>query len=822
MIGKLADALIPPSVDSPGAETIPARFAAVVARFPNRTAVREKDLVWTYRELDELSNRYATAVRMTGCEAGATVAVTLTSLSESLAVMLGVLKAGKTFLFLDPAMPEARLHDVCRTFHVAVLIAEPDKMPWSGFPGSWLDNQVARATPARDQAGSAPTSGFDPCLLVQTSGTTGQPLGVVINHRTLLDTIQNYSTFAEITPKDRFTLLTAPSFLSAHTASFGAFLNGATLLPFDVKSHGLRAMARWLQEEAPTLYQSTPTLFRALTKNLSASDRFPQLRFLRLGGEPVLASDYALFRSHFDARAVFANTLGMSEAGGNIAYFLIKGDFQPGSHVLPIGFPSRGREVVLMDKTGQPVPAGELGEIVVRSEFLASGYYGNEELTAKRFRSSTRGRELWTGDLGRLTPEGWLEHCGRKDDQTKMRGHRVDLTELESILRSLEGVESAVALVRENGEAPQELVAFLVLQPNSRRTVLALRNELVGRVPSHLIPHAIAIVEQLPLTAGGKIDRKKLLQTKTGDHSGSDAVHPRTPMETQVARVWGDILAGEPVGLYDNFFASGGDSLKGMNLLARLSNEFGFEFAPSDLLKRPTVAQMAEYISARRSKKGLARWKVVLGKDRSEGMVPLHSKGSRPPLFIFPGGAASETELLVFASMLPLLPPDLPVYGLKQNFALRACYPARSVEIIARNYLREMVGVQPEGPYHLLAECVASIVVLEVARQLEVAGQSVSRMILLNPHRPRVRAKSENISSKLRRYYRILREAPLASFDGPVQVISFRDEDQLTRTLGQNPFAPGRMEWIEVPGNHLTFTRQHGANVARHIARILG
>jgi phenylacetate-coenzyme A ligase PaaK-like adenylate-forming protein/acyl carrier protein len=657
-------------------------------------------------------------------------------------------------------------------------------------------------------------------LLVQTSGTTGQPLGVVINHRTLLDTIQNYSAFARITADDRFTLLTAPAFLAAYTAIFGALLNGATLLPFEVKSRGAAKLAAWLREEAVTVYQSTPSLFRVLARNLSPVDRFPQLRFLRLGGEPVLASDFELFRNHFEKSAILANTLGISEAGGNVAYFLMPHDFQPRSHLLPVGLPSRGREIILMDEAGRPVPPGQLGEIVVRSEFLASGYDGNEELTARRFRSSSHGRELWTGDLGRLTPEGWLEHTGRKDDQVKVRGQRVDLSELESILRSLDGVEAAVALLRQEDGAAPDLAAFVVLRPDRRRTASELREELAGRISSHLMPHLIKIVGRLPLGAGGKIDRKALLQSAEDALSDHGVTGPRSPLEKEVAEIWREILGLAAVGVYDNFFASGGDSLKALSLLSQLSAKFGVEPTARDLLERSTVAQMAEYISFHRSRRKLARWKILFGSARSESTVPLRTAGSRLPLFIFPGGRSDEGALLLFASMMPHFPADLPVYGLKHNFSQWTCLPARSLKVMARNFRNDILRLQPQGPYHLLSDCVGAIVLLEVASQLEAAGRPLAPIILLDPKRPAASGEWAN-SSKLRRYYRVLREAPPASFAGPVKIIAPRNEDEVLRRFGPNPFAPGQVEWIKVPGDHDSYMREHRMALAREIARLL-
>ena len=295
--------------------TVDARFRDIAARFADRPALRHRSTI-TYRELDRRSDEFAAQLN----QPPAVVGVSLAQPVEAIAAMLGVLKARRAYTLIDPDGPLQRKLAIAEEMAVELVICDSSSGPWRGFFGRWLDPTTGSAATVVADPG-APALGSSACCIVQTSGTTGQPLGIEISHAALLHAIDSYTAFAQITPDDRLTMLTSPAHFAAHSAIFGALLNGACLCVFDVRADGFPAMADWMQQERLTIYQSPPSLFRAFCRQLTADRCFATLRFLRLGGEPALISDYQLFRRYFPAEAQFVNALGISEAAGNVAYF---------------------------------------------------------------------------------------------------------------------------------------------------------------------------------------------------------------------------------------------------------------------------------------------------------------------------------------------------------------------------------------------------------------------------------------------------------------------------------------------------------------------
>jgi amino acid adenylation domain-containing protein len=803
------------------ADTVVKRFQEIVARFGSRPAIRQGSTI-TYEELDRRSDQMAAHLGDLSPEAAPVVGLALSLAPETVAAMLGVMKTGRAYVVIDPGAPVKRKQAIAEEMALEVVLGDRASEPWPGFSGRWIDSSAIPTEPIRSENFRSITSASRCCIL-QTSGTTGQPLGVEVSHASLLHTVDNYAVMAAIVPEDRFTMLTTPAYLAAHSAVLGALLNGACLLPFDVRTLGLAAMADWLEQEALTIYQSPPSLFRAFARQLPKGRVFPSLRFLRLGGEPVLLSDLELFREHFSPNAQFFNTFGISEAGGNVAYLRTDRESAFAGPLLPIGSPSEGQDVFLADDFGKPVPHGEVGEIVVRSEFLATGYYRRPELTARKFRTSADGRrELWTGDLGHMTPEGWLMHDGRKDDQVKILGHRVDVAGLEAMLHSIPDVREARVLPLRNSGKAEGLFAFVV-PTGPAVTAGSIRNKLSELVVAPVLPRVL-LLESLPLNAGGKIDRARLLQLAA--ESSSLSCPPRNETERELAGIWRSVLGVGDIGVYDNFFDCGGDSLTALSASSTIEERFDLPFSPWLFLDRPTIAQMGEYISARNEPRAFRRWLQRLDRQKAEQIVALRriESPSQAPLFVCPGGWGHERELLVFASMLQHLPPDLPVYGLKQNFLANSIPVAESVDTIARNFLATIRNIQPKGPYRLLGECIAGVVVLELAHQLELAGDPAEKIILLDPRLPRTQppdtgTESEHVSEKVRRYYQILTEATQRPCVRRVHVIGTEETEHMRRRLEQwNIFDTAQLEIVRVPGDHDSYLRQHGEELAREIA----
>lgn len=807
--------------------TVTCRFREIAARFCRRPAVHDGKIT-TYEELDNRSDQIAAHLIRITPETPSVIGLSLTSPAEMLAAMLAVMKIGFAYTIIDPGTHPKRKQAIAEEIGLELVLGDQTSEPWPAFSGQWIDAGVISDELFRDRLFRSVSSEAR-CCIVQTSGTTGKPLGVEISHAALLHTIENYSAMATIVPEDRFTMLTSASFFAAQTAIFGALLNGACICPFDVKTRGLAAMTDWLEGEGLTIYQSPPSLFRTFVRQIPKGRSFPALRFLRLGGEPVLVSDFELFKTHFPARAQFVNALGVSEAGGNVAYLRVERDLAFEGPLLPVGAPSPGQEIFLADETGQAVAPGEVGEIVVRSQFLATGYYRRPDLTARKFRTfdADGRRELWTGDLGHLTPEGWLMHDGRKDDQVKILGHRVDIAGLESIIHSIPDVHEARVLARRNEGRADELFAFVV-PASPGITAASVRIKLSELITAPVIPRVI-VIERLPLNSGGKIDRARLLQLAAEGKTLPYSSRPRNKTERELAKIWNSVLGLADIGVYDNFFAAGGDSLAALSASAAIEKRFNLVLPPGLFLDRPSIAQMGEYISARRNSRPFHRLLGLRVRERAEQIVALREPEGKAeaPLFICPGGWGHEGELLVFASMLKHLPPDLPVYGLKQNFLGNSVPVTEAIGTMARNYLAGIRQIQSRGPYRLLGECIASVIALELAYQLELEGDAAETVILLEPRLPKSEQpetgnESENSSDKIRRYYQVLMEAALHPCRQRVHVIGTEDVEHMNlRLQGWNIFDAAQLEIIRVPGDHASYLREHGGELAREISRAI-
>ena len=575
--------------------SIPELFARQVRRTPERLAVKTATGALTYAALDAISDRIARAIEKRRGRLVEPVAV-LVERDAALAAVLGVLKAGKILVVLDPTQPVARNSAILRTAEAALVVTTRDGVDVAAMDGrDWLDvDEAAAHAGIENPRVSIPAEAL--AAIIFTSGTTGQPKGVTHDHRSLLHLVREVINAVRLTSEDRIPLLHSLTVIAGFRTVFIALLSGATLYPFDARREGLARLTSWLREEQISFYQSVPTMFREMISALGPSDCFPCLRAIRVGGDTVSRRDFELFRRHFGGRAAFLVTYGAAEVS-TIAWFIADEATTFDGDVVPVGFAREGSDVLLLDEAGGPVAAGETGEIVVRSPYLSRGYWRRDDLTAERFRPDPdggEGRLYRTGDLGRILPDGALVHLGRKDAQVKVRGFRVELAEIEAALLDDPAVEQAVVVARDQGRE-QSLAAYAVPAAGSRPSLEAIRRRLEARLPTHMVPSAIVLLEALPLTPNGKIARHALPAPPPNRPSlAQPYVPPRSPVEEVLVRIWEEALELEGLGVKDRFLDLGGTSLAATRITARLTVAFGrLEFDVSSILAAPTVAEMA-------------------------------------------------------------------------------------------------------------------------------------------------------------------------------------------------------------------------------------
>ncbi|HEV2733446.1 MAG TPA: non-ribosomal peptide synthetase, partial [Longimicrobiaceae bacterium] len=445
-----------------------------------------------------------------------------------------------------------------------------------------------------------PVSPDDPAYILYTSGSTGQPKGVVQTHRNVLHFIRVYTNNLRIGHDDRLTLFSSYTFDAAVMAIYGALLNGAALFPFDWREEAAAGVAEWMRREGITLYHSTPTVFRHLVDELPEGERFPDVRLVVLGGEETQRRDVEAFRAHFPPDAVLVNGLGPTESTVTLQNF-IRHDTPTPRNTVPVGHPVEDTEVVLQSALGEQVAVYGVGEMVIRSAHVAPGYWGKPEQTAAAFAEEPESglRSYRTGDLGRRLPDGALEFVGRADFQVKVRGFRVEPGEVEAVLRAHPAVREAVVTAPEDGRGERWLAAYVVAAEGAEAPAPGeLRGWARERLPEYMVPAAFAALERLPLTPSGKVDR---LALPAPERVESAAVAPGTPTEEVLAGIWAEVLGTDAVGARDDFFALGGHSLLATRVMARVREAFGVEVPLRALFEAPTLEGLAGRIEALRS-----------------------------------------------------------------------------------------------------------------------------------------------------------------------------------------------------------------------------
>jgi amino acid adenylation domain-containing protein len=583
-------------------QSVPQRFEEQVSRYPDRLAVRTREHAWTYAELNREANRLARAILAQRGGGEEPIAILIDQGAPAIAAILGVLKAGKFFVPLDPTFPHARLTTMLEDSQSSLLVTNSAQ--------AVLAEELARGRcqilniDTLDAKLSLENLGvtYPPetlAYLLYTSGSTGQPKGVVQNHRNVLHQAKRLTNAYHICADDRCSLLASLSTGQAIVDMFSILLNGAALYPLNIKHEGLAGLAGWLNQEEITIYRSITSVFSAFIDTLTGTEAFPKLRLVRLGTEPVSRRDVELFKRHFSAPCLFANQLSCIEATTFRIYFIdhqtaISGD------IVPVGYAVEDTEVLLFHDDGKDVGATGVGEIVVRSRYLSPGYWHRPDLTQAAFLPDPQGgdRRLYrTGDLGRLLPDGCLEHLGRIDFRVKVRGHTIEVAEVERLLLGHEAIKAAVVTAQQPPSGDQRLVAYLVPAQQPAPSLGALREFVRQKLPDYMVPSAFVMLEALPLLPNGKVDRRQLPAPDwTRPQLAVPYVAPRTPIETALAGIWAEVLGLDHIGIHDPFLELGGDSLLAARVMTRVLDTFHVELTQSTLMEAATVAHMADTI----------------------------------------------------------------------------------------------------------------------------------------------------------------------------------------------------------------------------------
>jgi amino acid adenylation domain-containing protein len=585
-------------VEAPDDESLVAAFERVAATFPSRVALGSEAWEPTYRGLNETANRLAHRLIACGVASGDRVAILMSHDAPLVAAVLGILKAGSIVVALDPGDPVSRLKMLVEDAEPRVVVTDVQNRNLAeefGHLGcSILNFESETGTGPVDN----PLIQIPPeqtAFLTYTSGTTGRPKGVMQTHRQLRRAAAVHSEAMQYTENDRIPLFAMISTGQGATALW-FLLNGAMLCPFSLKTRGIAGLADWIIDRGLTVYISSASIFRTLAKTIDDRLVFANVRAVRLASEAVTADDFRAFRQHFPRTSIFVHTLSCSETS-NIAWSRWTQNNTIPEGVLPVGHFSR--DVSLLGDDGQPVSCGEVGEIVVKSRYVANGYWRDSELTAKRFSADLDGkgtRLVRIGDLGRINADGLLEFCGRKGDGIKIRGNRIELMDIERALERVPGVDCAAVVAARREKHEPLLTAFVVKKSNASWTATGLRQAVRQKLPLHMVPSRIVFLDSLPYNKGNKIDREALRQFSLPVRDNNRGDEPRTETEMLLADIWAEILGLPDIGRNDDFFELGGDSLSGAVVAAQVYVALGVELNLGAIADHPTVSTLAAFI----------------------------------------------------------------------------------------------------------------------------------------------------------------------------------------------------------------------------------
>jgi len=579
--------------------SIPARFEKIARMHPARPAVKIAQRSLTYDALNRYANRIARRILEERGFGSEPIALFFEKSIDLVAAILAVLKAGKFYVVLDPSFPSERLHFLLADSHAKLVVADE---PNRALASKLLDNQALMTIAIDDRTDSSenlelPISPQAFACIQYTSGSTGTPKGVVLPHRIILQSVRWSAAELRVGIEDRCTLLHSLSFGSGHVNLRLALLNGASVVDFDTKRGTIEQLAAWLKEERITIYHSPASLFRHLAESLPSGGMHPDLRLIRLTGAPVSTRDFELYKTRFGSNTLLRIAMGATEAGSiSVCAAILDQSFCYPAEGFPIGYPQRGREIFFLDDDGSPVAPGEIGEIAVKSESLSVGYWNSPSATKDKFLPDPEGgnaRIYLTGDLGRKLSDGLVVHLGRKDLTVKIRGFRVDFSEVERALAEHPAIKDAGVRAWEREDGDKYLAAYIVPRPDVQPNVSEIRRFLGGKLPDYMIPTAVQFVEALPLT-NGKLNRQGLSKPSRSRPALTEPyVVPRNPTERRLAEIWSEVLQIDDIGLHDNFFDLGGHSLAATRILSRVLDCFRVELSLASFFESPTLDGLA-------------------------------------------------------------------------------------------------------------------------------------------------------------------------------------------------------------------------------------
>ncbi|QXV64196.1 amino acid adenylation domain-containing protein [Mucilaginibacter sp. 21P] len=741
-------------------------FTDSVNRYPDHVALTFHQVSYTYQELNQIVNRLTRELLNKGAGKGIVIGLALDRSAEMVISLLAILKAGSIYVPLDPEYPKDRIEFMLDDSSASILLTS---QKYSGhFASNTREVLIEDALEAsEDYADNEPertVSGEDLAYILYTSGSTGKPKGVQIFHHSLVNVMLSFQKQPGITATDRMLAVATISFDIAGIDLYLPLSVGAEIVLADsITAKDGRALLDIVRTQGITILQATPYTWRMMLE-VGWEEYLPLKVFT--GGE-ALAKDLAE-RLIPRSKEVW-NLYGPTET---TIYSIIK--HITDANDITIGWPVDNTQVYILDEEKNDLVDGEIGEIYIGGVGVALGYLNRPELNAERFIDNpfTPGEKIYrTGDLAKIKPDGDIVYLGRIDHQVKVRGYRIELGEIEHNLGKQEDIKQAVVIAREDTPGIPRLVAYIVLKSGGsgapdKATLNNWDKALLDVLPEYMVPDDYVLLDTIPSTPNGKIDRKALPKpdysqiTREGDY-----VAPRTSNEKLVADIWEELMGLEKVSAFDNFFQLGGRSLIAVKIMARLEKETGKRLPLATLFEYSTVEKLA------------ARLEIDASAITWESLVPIKPKGSKMPLYIVHGAGLN---VLLFNALAMNMDEEQPVYGLQAKGLNGVDEPLDVMEEIAANYVDEIINHDPVGPYAVAGYSLGGLIAYEMAKQMLAMGKDVRMLAMFDTYAD----QTQKLDSPLKRFvdntWLLIKQiayTPVLFFEDPKRTIEYKSRE---------------------------------------------
>ena len=690
-------------------------FRIAAAREPDKTALRFGNRSLTYKELDSISDKLATHLQYQGIEKEEIIALVAERSPEMVIALLAIMKAGAAYLPIDTDLPADRIAYMLSDAHARKILVSRryQQQPYIASGSIILEDALSKCIQYHEnELVNVNISGHSLAYMLYTSGTSGKPNGVLVEHHNLVNFLLAMQLRPGISAADKLLAVTTISFDISALELFLPLVTGATLILADsAETRDGRLLMSIVKREGVTIMQGTPATWRLMLDG--GWDRPLPLKVL-CGGE-VLHKE--LSDKLLRVCGALWNMYGPTET----TIWSACRHIAAREELISLGKPVNNTRIYILDKNEQPVPAGVTGYIYIAGAGVARGYHGRPALTGERFlpdpfSDASGDRMYMTGDLGYYLDDGNIQFAGRSDTQVKIKGTRVELQEIESLLMQQQGVRQAVAVVSE-----ERLLAFIVAEDAEAEARLPFWKQAMRLfLPLPMIPADVYLIKKLPLTPGGKLDRSALtdgyLRQQNEARKFAAAV---TPAERLIAGIWAGVLQLEQVSINDDFFELGGNSQLAALAMAQLTRQTGTHLPLGALFAAPTVARLAHKVVSNTAGRPLG------------SLTALKARGTKPPLYIVHG---FDMNVHSFSALSRFLDGDQPVFGFQPGVLEDINEPMPRMEHIAAQYVSEVLTQNPQGPYALAGYSFGAYIAFEMAMQLKARGKEVMLLAMIDAH----------------------------------------------------------------------------------------